>query len=53
VWAREMDAGHNQALIAYFHARSVWLLEPDSPSKKLTPYPGLSRHELSGAIVAR
>jgi hypothetical protein len=53
VWAREMDADHNQALITYFHVRSVWLLEPDDPSQKLIPYPGSERHEPSGVTAAR
>ena len=40
VWAREMDAAHNRALIDYFKDRSVWLLEPDQsgPAVKLAPY---------------
>ena len=38
VWAREMDLEHNQALLAYFSSRSVWLLEPDRPTPELVPY---------------
>ncbi len=39
VWAREMDASHNAALIDYFHDRHIWLLEPDRDWLKLTSYP--------------
>jgi hypothetical protein len=39
VWAREMDAARNAELLAYFHDRHVWLLEPDRDLLKLTGYP--------------
>lgn len=39
VWAREMSAAEDAALIQYFHARSIWLLEPDQHPLKLTRYP--------------
>jgi len=52
VWAREMDPEHNRVLIAYFHTRSVWLLEPDAPSDKLVPYPALSSHDPTGISAA-
>ena len=38
VWAREMDAANNAQLIAYFHDRKIWLLEPDENPIRLSPY---------------
>jgi hypothetical protein len=35
VWAREMSPAEDAPLIAYFHDRKVWLLEPDV--NRLTP----------------
>ena len=46
VWAREMDAERNRALIEYFSGRQVWLLDPDEPNASLKPYPTPQR-ELS------
>lgn len=40
VWAREMDTARNAELIAYFHDRKVWLLEPDENPVLLSPYTG-------------
>ena len=39
IWAREMDAASNLDLIHYYRDRKVWLVQPDSPSVKLSPYP--------------
>jgi hypothetical protein len=39
IWAREMDAPSNLELIHYYRDRKVWLVQPDSPSMKLSPYP--------------
>ena len=39
VWAREMDTGQNQKLVAYFADRRVWLLEADAPEPHVVPYP--------------
>jgi len=53
VWGREMDPDHNRTLIAYFHTRSVWLLEPDAPARKLVPYPSLSVYKPTGVAALR
>jgi hypothetical protein len=53
VWAREMDAGDNQALLDYFHGRSVWLVQPDVPSGTLVPYPSRSLHDQSNVATVR
>lgn len=37
VWAREMTPAEDAPMIAYFHGRRVWLLEPDQKPWKLTP----------------
>jgi len=42
VWAREMDAERNAALVRYFHDRHVWLLEPDRDWLKLSDYSPLA-----------
>jgi hypothetical protein len=38
VWARELDAGSNAKLLAYFGDRQAWLAEPDLTPPRLTPY---------------
>ena len=38
VWAREMDAPNNRALIRYFHDRRPWLVEPDAKPPAFSPY---------------
>jgi hypothetical protein len=38
VWARELDRGSNAELMRYFADRRVWIVEPDVPSPKPTPY---------------
>ena len=38
VWARELDRASNAALMRYFGGRRVWLVEPDAPAPRLTPY---------------
>ena len=39
IWAREMDAAQNRALVEYFEDRRVWLLTPDDLNAPLRPYP--------------
>jgi hypothetical protein len=39
VWARDLGAAKNQELIKYFPSRHVWLVETETVSPKLTPYP--------------
>jgi hypothetical protein len=38
VWARELDRAGNAGLMRYFSDRRVWLVEPDAPAPRLTPY---------------
>src|SRR5258708_18364657 len=40
VWARELDRDSNARLMQYFAARRTWLVEPDLPSPRATPYQG-------------
>jgi hypothetical protein len=37
VWAHEMGAAEDAPMLAYFHDRRAWLLEPDETPWKLTP----------------
>ncbi|MGA2003031.1 MAG: hypothetical protein ABSG70_06610 [Terriglobales bacterium] len=39
VWARELDAGQNAKLFAYYKNRQVWLFEPDRDWRTVSPYP--------------
>jgi hypothetical protein len=39
VWAREMDSQSNAELLRYFSDRTVWLVEPDYTSPKVSRYP--------------
>jgi hypothetical protein len=41
IWARDMDAVANAELIRYYHDRSVWLVQPDLETGKLSPSPGV------------
>lgn len=45
VWAREMDAAHNRALVEHFKERHIWLLEPDGDAPKLSPYTASAERE--------
>ncbi|MGH9586653.1 MAG: hypothetical protein ACRD3F_06845, partial [Acidobacteriaceae bacterium] len=39
IWAQDMGAEQNLDLIHYYKNRTVWLIQPDSPSSEVTPYP--------------
>ncbi|MFZ0762204.1 MAG: hypothetical protein WAM69_19820 [Candidatus Sulfotelmatobacter sp.] len=39
VWARDMGKDGNRELLQYFRGRKVWLVEADSPTPQLLPYP--------------
>jgi len=45
VWAREMDTSANLELMRYYKDRKVWLVQPDSPMTKVTPYPNAGHWE--------
>ena len=38
LWARELDAKQNAALLNYFKDRHAWLVEPDTDNTELIPY---------------
>lgn len=38
IWARDMGAAGNEALLEYFKDRRIWLLEADAPIRRLVPY---------------
>jgi hypothetical protein len=40
VWARDIPGIDPAPLLTYFRERRVWVIEPDSPSPELRPYPG-------------
>lgn len=48
LWARELDAKQNAALLQYFHERSIWLVDPDVDNQELIPY----RDAAPGAVDA-
>jgi hypothetical protein len=39
IWAREMNETDNRKLLDYYKGRTVWLVQPDSLSSQVTPYP--------------
>jgi hypothetical protein len=43
LWARELDAQQNAALLAYFKDRHIWLVDPDEDNLELLPYPEKKR----------
>jgi hypothetical protein len=38
IWAREMDVANNRELLAYYHNRDAWLVEPDANPPRVSPY---------------
>ena len=38
LWARELGAKQNAALVQYFHERSIWLVDPEVDNLELIPY---------------
>ena len=44
VWARDMGGDQNRELLDYFKDRRVWLLEVNSDTPELVPYPVTSRN---------
>jgi len=38
LWARELDAKQNAALVQYFHERNIWLVDPEVDNLELIPY---------------
>jgi hypothetical protein len=38
LWARELDAKQNAALVQYFHERRIWLVDPEVDNLELIPY---------------
>jgi len=39
IWARAMDDGNDRDLLQYYKDRRAWLIQPDSSSAEITPYP--------------
>jgi hypothetical protein len=39
IWARAMDTQSDLELIHYYNQRKAWLIQPDSPSQEIIPYP--------------
>ena len=39
LWARELDAAQNAALVYYFRDRTIWLVDPDIDNTDFQPYP--------------
>ncbi len=39
IWAREMSASDNAALMQHYADRQVWLVQPDMPGAEVSPYP--------------
>jgi hypothetical protein len=39
IWARAMDTQSDLELIHYYSQRKAWLIQPDSPSQEIVPYP--------------
>ena len=39
IWAREMDNANNRELLQYYKDRHAWLIQPDTQSPTVSPYP--------------
>jgi hypothetical protein len=39
IWARAMDTESDLDLIHYYRQRKAWLVQPDSPTQEIVPYP--------------
>jgi hypothetical protein len=39
IWARAMDPADDAELIRYYGQRKAWLIQPDTPSEEMVPYP--------------
>jgi hypothetical protein len=50
IWARDMGDAKNRELIDYYPDRRVWLLEPDAPPLKVTPYPKQPVDDARGSL---
>jgi len=50
IWARDMGDAKNRELIDYYPDRRVWLLEPDAPPLKVTPYPKRPVDDARGSL---
>ena len=53
IWAREMDAANNLELMRYYKDRHVWLVQPDSQSEEVSPYPMPEPRPASSTKVAK
>lgn len=54
IWARDMSAADNLALLHYYHDRRVWIVEPDTYPVKIAPYappPGTTTEHDPGAAA--
>jgi hypothetical protein len=48
-----MDAANNLELIRYYKDRHVWLVQPDSQSEEVSPYPMPEPRPASSTKVAK
>jgi hypothetical protein len=43
VWARDMGAEGNRALLDYFHDRKIWVVDPNVDPATILPYPAATK----------